>query len=32
MSGEYTQVSVAERFALFDSDGSLEGNCREVAT
>src|SRR3954466_11454567 len=31
MSGEFTQVKVADRIALFDADGSLEGNCRKVA-
>jgi methyl-accepting chemotaxis protein len=31
MSGEFTQVKVAERIALFDPDGSLEADCREVA-
>ena len=31
MSGEFTQVKVADRIELFDTDGSLEGNCREVA-
>ena len=31
MSAEFTQVMVAERISLFDIDGSLEGNCREVA-
>jgi methyl-accepting chemotaxis protein len=31
MSGEFQQVKVADRIALFDMDGSLEGNCREIA-
>src|SRR5687768_10277615 len=31
MSGEFTQVKVADRISLFDFDGSLESNCREVA-
>ena len=27
----FTQVKVADRISLFDADGSLESNCREVA-
>lgn len=31
MSAEFTQVMVADRIGLFDGDGCLEANCREVA-
>ncbi|HYD36648.1 MAG TPA: methyl-accepting chemotaxis protein [Allosphingosinicella sp.] len=31
MSGEFTQVKVADRISRFDTDGGLESNCREIA-
>jgi methyl-accepting chemotaxis protein len=32
MSGEFTQVKVADRIGLFDPDGTLEANCKEIAS